>query len=176
MTSVSTLKDLDALINGEGLFARELTDDPWVAFHGTTSSVEEQVDREGFRPTDAGVDADSIDGLCRVFSVMRWPGRDQGGYVVLGSFSKSDSDWMAGARPTYFAETPERAALYATRDFSGGEVARAVRKARHDLLGYLSDESIPAEHEERQRTSAINALKADIVPVGVREAVRQRRT
>src|SRR5947207_4917055 len=58
----------------------------------------------------------------------------------------------------FLAETSIRAALYASREWAGGETARALRYAFKDLRSYLTSEDVGREHYARQEDVRIDLL------------------
>jgi hypothetical protein len=125
-------------VDGDGphLFGDQIDFDPWVAFHGTSSAFEAQIDSVGLNSNRALFSKDEIAAVVSVFDRVQWAGEHLGGLVVLKPWSLG-FDRAPGERPRlYLAESSHRASLYATRDFCGGEAARALRYAFQDLRRY----------------------------------------
>jgi len=64
----------------------------------------------------------------------------------------------------FLAETSIRAALYASREWAGGETARALRYAFKDLRSYLTSEDVDREHYARQEDVCIDLLTREGLP------------
>jgi hypothetical protein len=127
----------------ESMFPREVEDDPWIIFHGTSSFSEQDIERDGFVPKPPLVSSDDVRALQAIYESMRWDGRWKGGQEVLSSFG---NDYTDSATPVYFSDASVGALVYATRDFTGGERCRAARNAIHDLDLLLIDGDMRAAH------------------------------
>ena len=139
-----------ALEKGEA-FPDEVCDDPWVVYHGTSSVSEEEIDLCGFHWRPAVATRSEVGHVVSMFDRMSWAGRSGGGYVVLRPFSL-DYDFAGGDQKSiFFAECSNRALLYATRGFAGGETARALRFAFTDLEEYLKSPDLRHSHMEDLR-------------------------
>lgn len=130
------------------LFPDYICLDPMVAYHGTSSVFEDQIDSEGLRRTASLVTKEEITQLTSIFEDMQWCGISGGGYPVLKPFSL-DFDFRRGhQKPVFLAESSYRALLYACYDWCGGETARAVRYCLADLRRYLASAEVRDEHLE----------------------------
>ena len=160
--SVPTFRDLE-LQECETLFESDIDQDPWVQYHATSSVYEERIDAEGLQWTSNVFSAaDGLD-VIRVFRSMNWGGTHKGGYVVLGSFSLADFQGE-DFKPIYFRENSLHSLPYATRNFAGGETARALRYAIRDLESYLAEKSVRDQHLHKQRHNAISLASGSAVP------------
>ena len=121
------------------LFGDGIEEDEWAMFHGTSGCNAESIESNGFDPVRAKVSLGEILRVMAVFKKMRWMGEDLGGYGVLKAYSFGHDFTGSGKSMLFFAETSMRGLLYATRDFSGGEKSRALRRAFNDLEFYLHD-------------------------------------
>jgi hypothetical protein len=135
---------------GGRLFSDGLEEDPWVIYHGTAASNSRAIEQHGFIYVDGRLSAASVANIIGVFRAMNWSGSGVDGFVVLASFTNDDFS-MNGKSPTFFADNGVRSLLFATRDFAGGEKLRSVRRALDELKGYISDDSVRADHMETQR-------------------------
>src|SRR5690606_12883655 len=118
------------------MFPEEIESDGWIIFHGTSGYNAEQIEQNGFKPYSSNVSVDDIKHVVSIFEKMCWSGKDTGGYTILKSFSLN-FDVQNPNGNLFFAEKSIRALLFSTRDFSGGEKLRALRKAIKDLEKYL---------------------------------------
>jgi hypothetical protein len=142
--------DVDRLRSTGAVFSEEVEKDDWILYHGTSGRHAESIESNG-----VGIDGDSSlrDDIARIVSVferMNWCGVNTGGYAVLASFSKHDLREET-RHPAFLAETSNRALLYASRDFAGGEKLRGIRRALDDLANYLADAEVRAEHMRSQK-------------------------
>lgn len=76
---------------------------------------------------------------------MNWDGLP-GGYGVLCSFSNIDFK-TENKKYLFLAETVNRAALFATQDFAGGELVRSLFYSILHLKNYLEQEHLRNEHK-----------------------------
>lgn len=133
--------DDSRLIQTGRLFEDSVEDDLWIAYHGTSSVSGEEIERRGFewRPTFSRNDVEQV---VTLFEHMAWAGKRPAGLAVLRPFTLQHDFDRADSKPVFFAETSLRAARFATRDFAGGETARALRACELDLRDYLVDPGI----------------------------------
>lgn len=130
------------------LFPDEIDTDEWVIFHGTSGFNSKSIERNGFDPMGVVVSFDQIRRVVALFKRLNWSGDDQGGYPVLSAFSLNHDFQDSDRNLLYFAETSMRALLYATRNFSGGEKLRSLRRAFGDLHSYLNDPNVREQHRK----------------------------
>jgi hypothetical protein len=162
--------DSDRVKGHHQLFADGIDEDAWVIFHGTSGFNCESIERDGFDSTHGVISAAQIRRVAAVFERMKWFGDDRGGYPVLKPFSL-DHDFQGSDKSRlFFAETSMKALLYATREFSGGEKLRALRRAFNDLETYLNDPRLREQHRDFQKAqfnqlSALNASRATLEAV-----------
>jgi len=130
------------------LFPREIEDDPWIIYHGTSSLNEQAIDRDGFVWTSEGTSRDDVRRVVEIFETMRWDGMDSSSMAILKPFSLQHDFNGAETSPIYFAETSKRALLYATHDFAGGEKLRSIRQSYEQLKKYLTDPQVRQQHME----------------------------
>jgi len=121
---------------GPNLFGDGIDSDPWVAFHGTSSSLESNIDSEGLDSSHARFSRTELAAVVAIFDRLDWAGEHLGGFPVLKPWSLGFDRSNGERPPLYLAESSHRAALYATQEFAGGEAARALRYAFHDLRRY----------------------------------------
>ena len=128
------------------LFPPEIEEDSWVLFHGTSNLAEQSIEDYGFHGSEPVVSRSDLLNVLHAFERLQWVGNDGGGLPVLLPFSLRHDRPRDGSNAVAFAETSHRALNFATRDFAGGEAARAVRKAMSDLELYASDSLLQEEH------------------------------
>jgi hypothetical protein len=123
--------------------------DPWVIFHGTSGFSSEAIEKHGFQFSSSAVPLNALQRVASIFGRIKWSGDNYGGYPVLKGFSL-DYDYSSNVdSPVFFAETSQRALLYATEDFAGGEKLRALRIAFADLDAYTSDSELQTRHRNK---------------------------
>jgi hypothetical protein len=140
------------------LFPPEITEDPWVLYHGTSQENSDAIERDGlqWRPGVYSV-ADIIE-LVSVFHSLGWHGESGDGIGVLNSYTRTD--FAGGAeKPVYLAETAWRASRYARRSSAGGETASALRAAFDHLLLYVADRSTRDQHAREKPTDIFAGSK-----------------
>jgi hypothetical protein len=130
-------------------FAELYRDNDWIAFYGTSSVNEDDIDKTGIRGSQLFTESE-ITNLVSIYRNMNWYGRHPGGFAVLASFTWNRTIGLA-VRPVYLSDYPERCLLHSTKDFAGGETARAIRLAIEDLVDYAEDEQLRQEHYKLQR-------------------------
>ena len=163
--------DPEVLVHGNGdLFPSEISNDPWMAYHGTSILNSQAIERSGFR--DDVIDSKLLAGaheVVEVYSMLGWSGEDPGGFAVLQPWSLGFDVRDGTRRYISFAESALRAALYATRDFAGGEMRRAIRKSIDDLRRYSADDDVRQRHidyvsNEREHLIRLNAASIPEIP------------
>lgn len=117
--------------------------DEWVLYHGTSNLCENDIETTGFQSRqDSLISLEVVQRVLACFSRLNWYGNDQGGYVVLKSYTALHDYSYKSGKPIFLGLSCRWSLLYATTDFAGGEGCRALRKALHDLHTYLTDEEI----------------------------------
>jgi len=121
----------------QGLFDNDL----WVAFHGTSNHVEEQIDKEGFLWKKSPYTRSEIDTVLNVFKKLHWAGSIKDGYLVLATYTQYDfnSSSSGKSKPISFAVISQKSLLYASQVRAGGETTSALRYAFEDLNNYLNN-------------------------------------
>lgn len=144
------------------VFPAEITNDPWIVYHGTSSSSAAAIEKSGLQWNPSfsltRVDLDTIIGA---FQKMWWTGSHSGGYPVLRGFTFGDFATKA-TKPVFFAEQAFRSTLYAMHDWAGGESWRAARHAISDLAEYINSPKLQDEHRRE-----IGCLKPGMSVAGV---------
>jgi len=137
------------LVRGKAqVFPDKICDDLWIVYHGTSSIAEDDIDRTGFKWMPSIANRSEVENVVNIFDAMSWAGKSGGGYSVLKPFSLDHDFSLSDRKPIFFAESCYRAFLYATRDFAGGETARAMRLAITDLHEYLTSVDLRHSHME----------------------------
>lgn len=131
-------------------FDDDICETPTMMFHGTSSISEKEIEQSGFQcKTGDLVNDKTIEKVISLFKRLKWHGLHSGGYPVLTCFSERDykSDNSKNP-PTFFAESSYRAMLYASRDYAGGEAARAMFYALDDLKQFICKKELQQSHFE----------------------------
>ena len=143
----------DAIARG-CFFPPEISDDPWIVYHGTSSVSEAAIESNGLSWQPGTYSREEVAAVCNVYRSMNWAGLGTGGFGVLHSFTSGD--FRLGTRkPIYLAETSLRSATFALRDFAGGETSRGLRIALHELRQLLTDLAVYDAHMDDQRRSCL---------------------
>jgi hypothetical protein len=145
-------------------FPPDISNDSWVAYHGTCSLFEADIDRDGLRWTQGVCSLQEVEEIVRIFRSMNWEGVSGGGFPVLAGFTLDHDFQWGNTKPLFFAETSGGAAGFASPDFAGGETARAIRYAMRDLRLYLDDDRVRSEHYENQRRWCVEVLQQNGLP------------
>jgi hypothetical protein len=140
---VKTYKyDRPQVLARECPFRGAFATDGWIAYHGTSSTAETTIERQGFVWNDSFYSRSDIEAVASVFRQLGWAGESLGGFAVLASFSTGDFRHLGASdrKPIFFSATSKRSLLYASRDWAGGETARALRIAFEDLDAFLNSQ------------------------------------
>ena len=154
---------VDVFLRDNRLFPMEITQNPWVAFHGTSSVCEQQIESHGLYWQPISYQRRQIEAIIRIFRSMNWAEFDLGGFGVLSTFTAGDFSGKE-KKPIFLAETDARATLFATVDFAGGETARAVRKAIDDLDRFMKSRELREQDYEQQKKACIDLIKVNGLP------------
>lgn len=138
--------DQAAFLDTGELFPRDVWSDPWVAYHGTSSSRSLAIESNGLEWPHNLITREHVEKVVEIFRVMNWSGVSHGGLPVLEPFSLQCDFGACAAKPIYLAEVSFRAFTFAMKDFAGGETARAMRYSLDDLHHYLESSEIRQEH------------------------------
>ena len=130
------------------LFPTEIEADDWVAFHGTSGFNASSIEQYGFDPSRCPIASAAIQRVTSLFERIKWCGVDHGGYAALKPFSLDYDYKVPGESLLFFAVASSKALTYATRDFSGGEKLRSLRRSINDLYSYINDPYVRAQHIE----------------------------
>lgn len=134
-------------LRGEGcLFPREIDEDPWVLYHGTSSLYEAQIDARGLTSASALFTKADVEKVLDVFRRLRWSGSSGRSRAVLEPYSANYDLSQARGRPIYLTEDAARAVRYATKQLAGGEIASTIRCCFAELGEYLADPEVRKEH------------------------------
>ncbi|EAQ96906.1 hypothetical protein [Congregibacter litoralis] len=139
--------------------------DPWLLFHGTSNLFESRVRKEGLRARKPVFSIDQLTAVADIFEALSWSGEHPGGYAVLKPFSIGHDFSQRRGQPIFLAESALRAATFATADFAGGEVCRALSYCLADLERYVSDDVLREKHYERcERRPGMSRLPREMLP------------
>jgi len=123
--------------------------DQCLLFHGTSNIYEESISKIGLCPSKPRFDLPELERVAAIFSALNWSGIHGGGFAVLQAFSIMHDHGHKGGTPIYLAESAQRASLFATKDFAGGEICRALNYCMEDLDRYISEKEVRDEHANR---------------------------
>jgi hypothetical protein len=137
--------DVDQYRRSGRVFSKELEENGWVLFHGTSSVNAAAIEEGGFNPSAVSISAEVVQKILSLFEHMGWEGSSQTGRDILKLFSEGDFRGT-GTSPIYFAENAAGALLYATQACAGGEKMRGVRDAIADLECYLDVRDVRQQH------------------------------
>jgi len=120
-----------------------------VLYHGTSCHSESGIENNGLEwnpnyniPRNI---IDSINDFHNRFNILDWTG---GGRNVLATFSRSAFGVDNKSAPICLTNIPERAILYASKDYSGGETVRALRNIYYNLREYIRKPSTRKKYIE----------------------------
>jgi len=133
------------------LFPSDICEDPWVAFHGTSSVNKAKIESVGFQWTHNLALKKDLKRVASIFERMKWCGSDGGSYAVLRPFSLEHDFGPSSKSPIFFLEDCFRTLHYASIDNAGGENIRSIRRSINDIETYLSSEKLRKEHQEFQQ-------------------------
>jgi hypothetical protein len=147
-------------------FQNDFATDGWVAYHGTCSIAEASIERNGFAWKDDTYSLADIEAVANVFRQLSWEGESGDGFAVLASFSTSDFRHLPGSnrKPIFFSATSKRSLLYASREWAGGETARALRLAFRDLHDFLTSHVFRREMLWQAWQQAAGSIDRDELP------------
>ena len=66
--------EFEAFKNGDDLFPPSISDDPWVAYHGTSGRNESSIERGGLQAGISPLDRKDLEAVLNVFGSMSWTG------------------------------------------------------------------------------------------------------
>jgi hypothetical protein len=128
---------------GAKLFPDGLNSDPSLFFHGTVSTREELIDRDGLLPHVGGVALEQARAVVGCFEILGWLGSRVSGYPVLRSYALKN-DFRDGDRsPLYLSDRSSQANHFAGPARAGGEKLSACRVALADLERLAQEEHVP---------------------------------
>lgn len=149
-------------------FPSSFSQDGFVLYHGTSSTQEHGIEARGLLPGESRFRKEELQALVSLFESVGWVGPLRS-YGVLSLYSVGHDFAHLRGKPTYLAESAKRALNYASVEFAGGEVARAVRYAFEDLRAYLLDPTIRENQlgkdlQTRLRLRTLGALEPPPLP------------
>lgn len=149
---------------GECPFRGDFANNLWIAYHGTSSHAEAFIDSNGFSWQEDTYSKADVYSVLEVFELLHWAGSRGDGFPVLASFTLNDFNRGSSnnIKPIYFGETSYRSLLYAQRDWSGGETARALRHCFNDLDKFLSSETFRREQMWESWKNLREFFKGDV--------------
>ncbi len=124
----------------DDIFPDGLDWDETLVFHGTSSTREAAIDRDGLRPHAAGVSAASIRVIVECAKSLRWYGKASAGLGVLQAFTLRNDFRDGDASPLYLSERVTQAIGFAGRSYAGGEKVSAFLRGYEDLEKLVFDE------------------------------------
>jgi hypothetical protein len=118
-------EDAHDLCHKRTWFTREIEDDPWVVYHGTSSVSEESIERLGFRCGSTGLNHGTL--LClTIVKTIGWEDVPRGAALQAYTFPRINSGSLS---PFFCAFFPQRAIAFTCRQYAGGETAYTLREA-----------------------------------------------
>lgn len=135
------------------LFGPDIDLNPWIAFHGTSGGLMGDIERFGLDSNRVILSKSQISDVVAIFDEIKWYGIHGGGFSVLKNFSLNHDRSISEKPPIYLAESSHRAGLYATADFAGGECARALRHAFHDLHEFVDGATGEGSETDRRKVA-----------------------
>jgi hypothetical protein len=121
-----------------------IINDEHILFHGTSNIAEPFIDKNIFNP-QCNFSQKISEEIIAIYKEMNWDGLPVG-YGVLCSFSITDFK-NENEKSFFLADTVNRAALFATKDFAAGELARSLFYSILHLKNYLELEHLRNEHK-----------------------------
>jgi len=135
----------DSLINDDGIL-----------FHGTSNIAEPFIDKNTYSPLFK-YSAKDCESIIEIYAEINWDGLP-GGFGVLSTFSTKDYK-TENEKYLFLAVTVNRAALYATQNFAGGELVRSLYLSILHLKNYLEQEHLRNDHKADMELNLIYYLK-----------------
>jgi len=81
-------------------------DDPYVLYHGTSSSYADNIETTGWKFKEKPYDIHDFVTICNIFESLRWDGTDSNsGYSVLRSFTVGGDGIYVNSKPASFSQT-----------------------------------------------------------------------
>lgn len=144
----------EALVNKETWFPPEIESDPWVVYHGTSSVFEECIDRDGIQCGSTHLDEAAL--ICStIIKTTEW--YDDSATTSLTAYSIPR---IAREAPFFCGLFPQKSLIYTSREFAGGETARALRRIIPKLVDVAFGNSDFFEKKfEQDRQQCINKAK-----------------
>lgn len=133
----------------KSIVPESLFNDPWLLFHGTSNLNKQGIDDNGLQPNQSFFKKEELEKVVAIFDKLHWCGEHQGGFAVLKPFSLGHDFNQEEGKPIYLAESVLRASLYASKEFSGGEVCRALYYCFQDLRNYIANENTREMHHKQ---------------------------
>lgn len=129
-----------------GLFPEQIEQDYWIAYHGTSSIFEGQIDTYKLRWTPKVCSKSEIEEMVSVCETMGWAGVSGGGFAVLKPLTLFADFGSSERKPIYLMEHSLLPSTYTMRDFAGRESARSIRYAYADLEQFFKDPNTILQH------------------------------
>lgn len=145
-------------------FPREIVEDPWVLYHGTSSLHEARIEAEGLRPGSSTFTKAELSSVLEVFERMNWSGRSHGSRAVLQPYSVNYDFNQERGKPVFLTEQSGRAARYASKGCAGGEIAMTLRCCFDELDEYLHDSGVREGHKADMRLDWDDAMSTGRLP------------
>jgi hypothetical protein len=148
-------KNAQDLARSRHWFPAEIESDPWIVYHGTSSTAENFIDQHGFRCGSTDLNEAAL--LC--LTIMETTDFWEGPFGALKAYSLPRIRG-AGTPPFFCALYPQRTGLYTTKRFAGGETAYALRGVIPELVRVCLDTpEFFAKRFEDDRAKCISKAK-----------------
>lgn len=127
-------------------FPAEISSDPWILYHGTSGSYEKSIDSRGLNVDDAVITKSEIEAIVSIYDELIWAGTSGRGLPALKPYSLMANYRSGSTKPLFLGESPGHSALFASKDFAGGETVRSAQASIMDLQLYLDSEEVRLAH------------------------------
>ena len=138
-----------------------LVRDDEILWHGTSNVSEGFLDKMHPVPF-AWFSKEELKKIISIYHKIGWAGIHGGGFAVLDTFSLYDFEDDI-KKNIYLGETVQRAKLYASADFAGGELVRSIYYSIKDLIRYSSEPDIREKNADYiERENEFNFIKKSV--------------
>jgi len=111
-----------------------------LAYHGTSLSYAEDIEKEGFAPNQLPYSMEDIDTVNRAYKRLKWSGISGSGYPTISTFTIGQNKSRKEFKPISFACRYEYARNYATNP--GGETIKNLIIAIEEFEQFKDNENL----------------------------------